>query len=90
MTSSAQSSAQYNTVKPNRPKFFCNETIVDEADTEDGDDTDNRVVEESPTGRWSKLDSEILVQKLPDFDCTHLGLGINSTLSYLKIITDAA
>jgi hypothetical protein len=67
-------SAQYTSVKPNRPKFFCSESIVDEADAEDGDDS-TKVIEESPTGRWSKLDSEILVQKLPDFDNTYLGLG---------------
>ena len=59
--------------KPNRPKFFCSESIVDEADTEDAEDS-NTVIEESPTGRWSKLDTEIFVQRLPDFDSTHLAL----------------
>lgn len=58
----------------NRPKFFCSESIiVDEADMEDADDM-NRVIEESPNGRWSKLDTEIFLQRLPNFDSSHLAL----------------
>lgn len=45
-------------------KFF-----LDDEDLEEDDH-----LEESPNKRWNKLDSEITVQKLLDFDTTHLAI----------------
>ena len=43
--------------------------------TECEDFEDNyKILEESPCGRWNKSDTEISVQKLLDFDTTHLGI----------------
>jgi hypothetical protein len=52
------------------------ETDLDEDVDVDGEDAEdvNKVIEESPNGRWSKLDSEIFVQKLLDFDSAHLAI----------------
>lgn len=62
-------------LKPNRSfsRLDIPESIVDEADMEEYEDA-NKVIEESLNGRWSKLDSEIISQKLIDFDSTHLGI----------------
>ena len=54
-------------------RFYLSQDGVDETDLEDMDDS-NRAMEDSPNGHWTKLDSEISVQKLFDFDTTHLGI----------------
>ena len=38
------------------------------------EDIEDDHLEESPNKRWNKLDSEITVQKLLDFDTVHLAL----------------
>lgn len=41
----------------------------------EGDDLeDYKILEESPCGRWNKSDTEIYVQRLLDFDSTHVGI----------------
>ncbi len=44
------------------------------ASTEGDDVEDYKILEESPCGRWNKSDTEISVQKLLDFDTTHVGI----------------
>lgn len=41
---------------------------------QDIDEDDSSVIEESPNSRWSKLNSEITVQKLLDFDAVYLAI----------------
>lgn len=56
----------------NEEDLFHTDGVLSDAD-DDNEDV-NRVIEESPTGRWNKLDTEIFVQKLIDFDSTHLAI----------------
>lgn len=46
---------------------------ADSDDLDEIEDTD-KVIEESPNGRWSKLITEIIIQKLADFDSSHLAI----------------
>ena len=46
---------------------------ADSDDLDEVEDTD-KVIEESPNGRWSKLITEIIIQKLADFDSSHLAI----------------
>jgi serine/threonine protein kinase len=46
----------------------------DDDEEEDLDDNNDRVIEESPNGRWSKLSSVISEQKIGDFDSIYLAL----------------
>ena len=55
---------------PNTVTFY---SFKDE-DDDDEDNEANKVIEESPNGRWSKLDTEISVQKLTDFDSANLAI----------------
>jgi serine/threonine protein kinase len=45
----------------------------DSDDLEELEDQD-KVIEESPNGRWTKLITEIHIQRLVDFDSTHLAI----------------
>ena len=78
-SNSATVNQKSNQTKMNRPSFYCNnESISDEGDLDEGEDS-IKVLEESPSGRWNKLAPEIFIQKLLDFDTTHLGIGIYFT-----------
>ena len=59
--------------------------------TGDGDDMeDYKILEESPCGRWNKSDTEIFVQKLLDFDTTHVGIdtekGVEIAWNEMKFV----
>lgn len=71
-TSNTNQIANNNNCQKNRPKFYCPENVVDE-EYEENEDM-NKTIEESPNGRWSKLGTEIFVQKLIDFDSAHLAI----------------
>lgn len=60
-----------------RVKFYSSK----EDDDDDEDNDTNKIIEESPNGRWSKLDVEISVQKLTDFDSANL--AIDPVIKYL-------
>ncbi len=62
---------------------------ADSDDLDELEDTD-KVIEESPNGRWSKLITEIIIQKLADFDSSHLAIdtdkGCEVILSFINYI----
>ncbi len=60
-----------NCLRQNQINENVNDFVDD--DDDDYDDYANRIIDESPNGRFSKLDKDItLSQKLFDFDCTYL------------------
>lgn len=59
-------------LSPTRPEFYSSND--DDDDDDENDEEENRIIEESPNGRWSKLLCEISTQKLADFDTAHLAI----------------
>ncbi len=65
-----------------------------ESNSNEGDDIEDsyKILEESPCGRWNKSDTEINVQKLLDFDSTHLGIdtekGVEIAWNEMKFSTN--
>ena len=59
---------------------------------ENDDFEDYKILEESPCGRWNKSDTEISVQKLLDFDTTHVGIdtekGVEIAWNEMKFVHD--
>ncbi len=59
----------------------------------EGDEVeDYKILEESPCGRWNKSDTEISVQKLLDFDTTHVGIdtekGVEIAWNEMKYVQE--
>jgi hypothetical protein len=62
-----------NILRQNQINENVNDFEDDDDDDDDYDDYANRIIDESPNGRWSKLALDITSsQKLFDFDCTYL------------------
>ena len=57
-------------------KFYINSSIDENDDLQD----ENRVLEESPNGRWNKLATEISIQNLFDFDTAYLAIDTEKGL----------